>query len=120
MRQSTIAQWYLNEWGRWARSEPFGPSSLRCPMSRWCHKKTPSKTTSISEDEALKVDVIVARLKKCDSLAGRAVKHFYVGRVDSTSLSGRLGVNQKRAISSLETGERYVAAMLDIKTKEFP
>lgn len=115
MRQQLDTIYLLTEWGIWQRSGQGIPRYLSPALAVIVQnvQQNGPLLCSISEEMAMTVDGVVARLMKRDREAGDAVFGYYVLGVSYAALGKIMGIPKTRAEMLHKSGVAWVDGALD-------
>lgn len=104
----------LEQWARWARSNPelarIDYPSIQ-PYTRMVKSKH-TKQCCLNDDEAMAIDLALARLKSRDAEMGRATMLYYWLGQNVSMVSRVLGIQRKRANLLVASGTAWIDAAL--------
>ncbi|GLS27754.1 antiterminator Q family protein [Marinibactrum halimedae] len=103
--------WLLDQWARWARSNPdnIGYPTIE-PFRRLLGSK--GLSPAISDDEAMRVDAALSRLLARDSEMGEAVTKYYLYGGNLSRLARELKVDRRRAEVIVKAGTAWMDCAL--------
>jgi len=102
----------LDEWVRWTRMGSV-PRTGYPASSSYANKKKGMNILSITEEEAMKIDAAIARLRQKDRETGEFLKRYYFEGCNLTRSAERVGIKRERARMLLAHGESFIAGKLD-------
>ena len=114
--------WLLSQWAKWAKQGGFQPNGFgESPMFQDLPSKVVKPNLLITEEEAMLIDAIIAKLKIRDREMAKALVVFYfsggnashVARVLSADAGEK--INRKRADVLVKAGTAWVDAVLFMK-----
>lgn len=97
----------LEEWGIWVRcgGVSLGANSVTVPGST-------GRTADITDDRAMVIDRVVARLKQRDPRCARAVKIYYTQNLNHALLGEKLRTSKSGANYLLKSGVAWIDGVL--------
>lgn len=115
---SNNTNWLLSQWARWARQGNGLPSSFGSPMFQDLPQKSSGPNLLITEDEAMLIDSIIAKLKIRDREMAKALVVFYFSDGNASHVARVLSaqseqkINRKRVDVLVKAGTAWVDAVL--------
>jgi len=104
------AHYLLTQWAIWSR-----PGGNAHPLGRTKGGESPA----ISDDEALVIDGLVARLTLDKAAIGEAVQVYYFHGCNLALTCNKLKIGYKRADVMVKSGVAWIDGALNSKTEEF-
>ncbi len=113
--------WLLSQWAKWAKQGSCSPVGFTSPMFQDVLSEVKKPDLLISEEEAMLIDSIIAKLKTRDREMAKALVVFYfsdgnashVARVLSADAEQK--INRKRVDVLVKAGTAWVDAVLFIR-----
>jgi hypothetical protein len=112
------AEYMLAQWGLWVRvgAGVSGYVSPCLAMMRDNVRMPSDPAPDISEDDALAIDAIVARMRKSRySEAADCLMLYYGSNRTIHGMARVIGISRTTAVERLNAGRVYVQAMLDVR-----
>ena len=106
----------LREWGLWARDDSGG--RIGYPGQSPVAPASPSRgrSAAITDDDAMEIDGIVARLASRDQQMGRAIAVYYSPNGSFSKVASALGVGWNRASILVHSGTAWVSCAMDMRS----
>lgn len=114
-------EWLLKQWAIWARQGGCLPSAGKSPMFRDVPSKVTRNLLLITEDEALRIDSIIAKLKGRDREMAKALVIYYFSGGNTSHvarvLSAKSGetISRKRVDVLVTSATAWVDAVLFVE-----
>ena len=109
---SSQTHWILEQWARWARVNP--DFALGYPNATPFRRLLGSTVSSslISDDDAMVVDTMVAKLQQRHPEMGKAVALYYLGTCNVSRVARAMGIYHSKADSLIKSGTAWLDAAL--------
>lgn len=112
------AEYMLTQWGLWVRVGAGVPGYVSpcLAMMRDNVQMAGVLTPNITEDDALAIDAIVARMRRSRySEAADCLMLYYGSNRTIQGLAKAIGISRTTAVERLNAGRVYVQAMIDVR-----
>jgi len=105
--------WLLEQWARWSRINPGPALKLPSvtPYRRLLGSTLPSPV--ISDDAAMQIDSVVARLVQRDSETGKAIILYYCSSGNISDVARRLGQPRRKIDILIKAGTSWLDGALN-------
>lgn len=112
-------QFLLEQWGKWVLSG--GVASIGYPCIQPFRQLLGSsvKSLSITDEQALRIDATLAKLKKRDYEMGRVVITYYLSGTPVTKLADLLDMPLAKTRTLLQSGIAWIDAALEFNTPDY-
>ena len=113
--------WLLSQWAKWAKQGGCLPNGFTSPMFQDVLSEVVKPNLLITEEEAMLIDSIIAKLKIRDREMAKALVVFYFSDGNASHVARVLSaeseqkINRKRADVLVKAGTAWVDAVLFIR-----
>ena len=114
---NSYIQQLLEQWGRYCRQVApdhlgYPSHSACCPPSAAGYNDSGDGLSADSEQQAHRLDRILAGLKQHDRRAYRTLEQIYLWRVGAVEAAARLGISRRAVYTARGKGEAYITGAL--------